>query len=63
MVEAQRRAALANGCAFWNVYTWMGGKGSSKGWYNRGLVAKDFQHPTSEGAEMLAAALHAGLTN
>ena len=63
MVEAQRRAAVANGCAFWDVYTWMGGKGSSKGWYNRGLVAKDFQHPTSEGAEMLAAALHAGLTN
>jgi lysophospholipase L1-like esterase len=63
MVDAQRRAALANGCAFWDVYRWMGGRGSSKGWYNRGLVAKDFQHPTSAGAEMLAAALHAGLTN
>jgi lysophospholipase L1-like esterase len=62
MVDAQRRAAVANGCAFWDVYRWMGGKGSSKAWYDRGLVAKDFQHPTSAGAEMLAAALHAGLT-
>ena len=62
MVDAQRRAAQANGCAFWDVYTWMGGKGSSKGWYARGLVGKDFQHPTTRGAEMIATALHAALT-
>jgi lysophospholipase L1-like esterase len=61
MVEAQRRAAVANGCAFWDVYTWMGGKGSSRSWYKRGLVVKDFQHPTSEGADRLADALFRGL--
>jgi lysophospholipase L1-like esterase len=61
MVAAQRRAALAHGCAFWDTYTWMGGKGSSKTWYRRGLVASDFQHPTSEGAELIASALFAGL--
>lgn len=63
MVEAQHRAALANGCAFWDTYAWMGGKGSSAGWYKRGLIVKDFQHPTSEGADRIAAAVVAGLIN
>jgi len=62
MVEAQHRAALANGCAFWDTFAWMGGKGSSAGWYKRGLIVKDFQHPTSEGADRIAAAVFAGLT-
>jgi len=61
MVAAQHRAASAHGCAFWSVYDWMGGKGSSRGWHARGLLASDFQHPTSEGAERIAEALFAGL--
>ena len=61
MVEAQRRAAEAHGCAFWDAYQWMGGKGASLGWYKRGLIVKDFQHPTTEGAEVIGAALFAGL--
>ncbi len=61
LVEAQHRAARAHGCAFWDVYAWMGGKGSSLEWYKRGLVVKDFQHPTSEGAERIAEALYAAL--
>jgi lysophospholipase L1-like esterase len=61
MVAAQRRAALANGCAFWDTYAWMGGKGSSRSWFRRGLVVKDYQHPTTEGAELIASALFAGL--
>ncbi|MCX5741739.1 MAG: GDSL-type esterase/lipase family protein [Proteobacteria bacterium] len=61
MVEAQRRAAGRHGCAFWDVYTWMGGKGASRGWYTRGLVVKDFQHPTTAGSELIAAALFAAL--
>jgi lysophospholipase L1-like esterase len=61
MVEAQRRAATARGCAFWDVYAWMGGKGSSATWFKRGLVTKDFQHPTVAGAKRLADALAAGL--
>ncbi len=61
MVAAQHRAASAHGCAFWSVYDWMGGKGSSKGWHARGLLASDYQHPTSEGAERIAEALFAGL--
>ncbi len=62
MVEAQRRAAHANGCAFWDAYAWMGGRGASLEWYRRGWVVKDFQHPTSEGAMRIADALFAGLT-
>ncbi len=61
MVEAQHRAATANGCAFWNTFEWMGGKGASGQWFRRGLVIKDFQHPTSEGAAKIAEALFLGL--
>jgi lysophospholipase L1-like esterase len=61
MVEAQHRAATAHGCAFWDTYQWMGGKGASRGWYKRGLVVKDFQHPTTAGATMIATALYQGL--
>jgi hypothetical protein len=43
------------------VYDWMGGKGSSKSWHARGLIASDYQHPTSEGAERIAEALFSGL--
>ena len=61
MVDAQRRAAKAHGCAFWDTYSWMGGKGASRDWYRRGWIIKDFQHPTSEGADRIAEALYAGL--
>ena len=62
MVEAQHRAARAAGCAFWNAYAWMGGKGSSLTWLRRGLVVHDFQHPTSEGAGVISQALFVAVT-
>jgi lysophospholipase L1-like esterase len=62
MVEAQRRAAKRAGCAFWDAYAWMGGKGSSIGWHKRGLIVGDFQHPTSEGAAMIADAIFGAVT-
>ena len=62
MVEAQRRMALAHGCAFWDVYAWMGGEGASKLWFQRGLVMKDFTHPTAAGATRLGDALFTALT-
>jgi lysophospholipase L1-like esterase len=61
MVEAQKRAATKHGCAFWNTYEWMGGKGSSARWFKQGLLIKDFQHPTVAGAQRISDALHAGL--
>ncbi|MBA3454049.1 MAG: hypothetical protein H0T42_13225 [Deltaproteobacteria bacterium] len=61
MVDAQRRAATARGCAFWDTYAWMGGTGSSKQWFKRGLVMKDFQHPTTAGSTRIADALYRAL--
>jgi lysophospholipase L1-like esterase len=61
IVEAQRRAALAAGCAFWDTYEWMGGRGSSREWHRRGFVIKDYQHPTTTGSARIAEALFAGL--
>jgi len=61
LVEAQRRAAVAQGCAFWDVYTWMGGGGSSKTWFKHGLLMKDFAHPTTPGATRIADALYDAL--
>jgi lysophospholipase L1-like esterase len=63
MVEAQRKAAVAQGCAFWDAYTWMGGSGSSREWFKRGWIVKDYQHPTSEGAGRIAEALYQALVN
>jgi len=61
LVHRQRRAALAKGCAFWDTYAWMGGKGASKAWNKRGLMMKDFQHPTTAGATRIADALYRAL--
>jgi lysophospholipase L1-like esterase len=61
MVAVQQQAALARGCAFWDAYAWMGGKGASLGWYRDGLMTNDFQHPTPAGARRIADAVVAGL--
>jgi lysophospholipase L1-like esterase len=61
MVDAQRRGATAAGCAFWDAYRWMGGKGSSRTWRRKKLVTNDFQHPTEKGSYRIADALAAGL--
>jgi lysophospholipase L1-like esterase len=61
MVAAQRRAATAVGCAFWDAYQWMGGQGSSRSWRRRKWITNDFQHPTEAGSRRIADALAAGL--
>lgn len=61
IVAAQRRAAIAQGCAFWDVYTWMGGEGSAKTWFKRSWVGKDYVHPTTAGATRIADALYDAL--
>lgn len=54
LVEAQRKAAHASGCAFYSTYDWMGGKGSAAKWYKKRLVGSDFQHLTRAGANKMA---------
>jgi hypothetical protein len=61
MVEAQRAAATAAGCAFWDAYSWMGGARASLDWFKKGWMTNDFYHPTTGGDHRIADALAAGL--
>jgi lysophospholipase L1-like esterase len=53
LVEEQRRVSEAVGCAFFDTYRAMGGKGSMPIWVKRGLAQADLTHPSGVGAERL----------
>ena len=55
VVEAQRQAALEAGCAFFDSYTAMGGKGSLSAWRRKKppLAAPDRKHLNHAGREVL----------
>jgi lysophospholipase L1-like esterase len=53
IVEEQRKAALEVGCAFFDVYTAMGGQRSMPTWVRRGLGQADLTHPTAVGSEVI----------
>lgn len=57
VVEAQRLAALANGCAFWDQRTKMGGKGSMRRWVLAGFAQADHVHLTRAGYRRIGEAL------
>ncbi len=57
LVEAQKKAAQAQGCAFYSTYAWMGGKGSAAKWFKHNLVSSDFQHLTKTGADKMSDAV------
>lgn len=57
IIEAQREAALANGCPFWDMRAKMGGKGSMLEWVNAGLAQNDHVHFTGQGYDMLGDAV------
>ena len=57
IAEAQRQAALANGCAFWNTQAKMGGEGSMLKWVAAGMAQADHVHFTGPGYRMLGDAL------
>jgi lysophospholipase L1-like esterase len=58
LVEQQRKAAHAAGCAFFSTYDWMGGRGSAVKWFSSGMVGGDFQHLTHKGAAKMAGAIY-----
>jgi len=60
-VQLQRAEALAAGCAFWDVYAWMGGSGSALRWRRFGWMEPDYTHPTGAGGARVADALLAAL--
>jgi len=57
LIDAQRKAAHASGCAFFSTYDWMGGKGSAANWFRKGYVGSDFQHLSRKGANKMADAV------
>jgi lysophospholipase L1-like esterase len=61
IVEAQRQAAYAAGCPFWDLRAKMGGKGSVAQWYAAGLAQKDRVHFTAAGYRMLGDAVFGDL--
>jgi lysophospholipase L1-like esterase len=63
IVEAQRRAALAEGCAFFDTYGAMGGEGAMRRWYRSTprLAFADFRHATPEGYRVIGNMLYKAL--
>ncbi len=58
LVAQQRAVAIDAGCAFWDGYGAMGGKGSALIWANaRGLGTGDYVHLTGAGLEKIGGAL------
>jgi lysophospholipase L1-like esterase len=60
VVEAQRAAARAEGCAFFDTYRAMGGPGSHRRWRARqpALAAGDMKHLTRHGRDVIAGMLY-----
>lgn len=63
IVEAQRQAALAAGCAFWDQRAKMGGKGSIREWVLAGMAQNDRVHLTLSGYRMIGDAVFRDLMN
>ena len=60
---AQKKTALAAGCAFWDTYASMGGSGAFGRWLksNPKLGGGDLTHPTPVGAALLGDLLYTAL--
>ncbi len=57
IIQAQRAAALASGCAFWDLRAKMGGEGVMRDWMLAGLAQYDHVHLTAAGYHRIGAAL------
>lgn len=57
VIEIQRKAALDNGCAFWDWRSRMGGPGSVREWVQAGLGQGDYTHLTSAGYRLVGSML------
>jgi lysophospholipase L1-like esterase len=63
--DAQRRAAFATNCVFWDLYKGMGGKNSMPGWVfaEPALAQKDFTHLNALGARIIGEMFYRSLMN
>ena len=57
LVEALKETVTANGAAFWDIYTVMGGYNSMLTWVNKGWAANDYIHFSASGAGKIGDAL------
>ncbi len=53
VVEIEQDIAREEGCAFWNAFAAMGGRGSFGRWLEAGLMNTDLVHPRSGGGDLL----------
>jgi lysophospholipase L1-like esterase len=60
MVAAQREAARAEGCAFFDTVAAMGGEGSAGRWFHHDprLMGGDLGHATAKGHQVIGEAVH-----
>ncbi|MDX2062133.1 MAG: hypothetical protein SFY70_03660 [Bacteroidia bacterium] len=65
ILAAQKRAAERAGCAFWDLYSSMGGKGSIIRWVHRTppMAAADYAHFSFGGQKLVAELLYKALMN
>jgi lysophospholipase L1-like esterase len=63
IVEAMRRAAAAEGCAFFDTWTAMGGDGAMRRWFrmNPRLAFGDYRHATPAGYRVIGNMLYKAL--
>jgi lysophospholipase L1-like esterase len=57
VIELERKIALAEGCAFFDMFGAMGGTGSLQRFHTKGLVHDDLVHPRGKGLDLLGALL------
>jgi hypothetical protein len=65
LVAIQERVARETGCAFFNTFEAMGGRGTMARWYEAHprLVSADFIHPAPAGAKLVGNLLYQALTD
>ncbi len=59
--DAIKKAAFDTDCAFFDMYSCMGGKNSMLTWVEQGIGAKDYIHFSSGGARKIAVLLYSSL--
>ena len=59
--DAIRKAAFDTDCAFFDMYSCMGGRNSMLTWVEQGIGAKDYIHFSSGGARKIAVLLYSSL--
>jgi hypothetical protein len=53
IIAMQKRVAAEKGCAFWDMWSSMGGSGSLERWHKAGMINPDMIHPKGYGGDLL----------